>query len=90
MILRSANWIQELIALFDCAFLHARNPKAGKGLFATLHMVGESENQFALASCVSGAYKAFNILAIHKLPPDGKLLFLIGGNDVLPIARQNG
>jgi hypothetical protein len=55
-------------ALFDCAFLHAGNPKAGKGLFAARHMVDETENQFALAPRVGGAHKAFNVLAVHKLP----------------------
>ena len=76
-------------AVLDGRVLHAGNPKALKRFLAARHLVDKTENQFPLTPGVGGAHKAGDIGALHQRTQGVKLLFLIVGNDVLPLLRQN-
>ena len=76
-------------ALADRGVLHAGNPKALERLFAARHLIDETENQLTLAPGVGGAHKARHVGVFHQGAQHGKLSFLLGGDDVLPLLRQN-
>ena len=76
-------------ALADRAVLHRGNPKTLKGLAAISLFIDKAEDQLTLAPSVTGIYQLGNIGAVHKLFENRKLLFLAGGQRVLPVLRQN-
>ena len=53
-------------ALFDCAVLHRRNPKAAHRFLAARHFIDKAENEFSLAPCVAGIDDFGNICPVHK------------------------
>ena len=54
-------------ALFDCAVLHRRNPKAAHRFLAACHFIDKTENEFSLAPCVAGIDDFGNVCPVHKL-----------------------
>ena len=77
-------------ALADCAFFHAANPKAGKGLFAIRLFIDKAENEFPLAPAVARIDNLGNVAAVHKVFENRKLLLLAAGNNKPPLLRDNG
>ena len=76
-------------ALADRAVLHRGNPKTLERFTAISLFIDKSEDQLTLAPCVTGIYQLVHISAVHKLFENGKLIFLTGGQRVLPFLRQN-
>ena len=48
-----------------------------------------SLSHLSALSCVGGAHKARHVGVFHQGAQHGKLSFLLGGDDVLPLLRQN-
>ena len=88
VILRSV--LQMLKALPDGAVLHAGNPKAFYGLSAPGQGIGCTEDQFSLPSGVTGIDDLGNLLPVHQLPQQVKLLLLPRLYGIAEGVRKNG
>ena len=70
--------------------LHRTDPQTEHGFSALGKLVGHTEDRLSLTSCIASVDNTFNILSVHELFENGKLLFGIGRYHRFPIIGQNG
>ena len=70
--------------------LHRGNPQPLHGFAASRQLIDAAENQFALASGITGVYHLGHIRGVHQLFQHSKLFLFVFTHHHLPVFRQDG